>query len=109
MVEPFLEIRQNSEERLVLASSYGTFVFDKEQSQVLLEDGALIPFSAIRSVDVSAFPGGLGERSWSISLYQGLIERTTVARTYDDGEASVVAAKLARAIGCKVVALFGTR
>lgn len=108
LVEPFLELAEESEQQLILRSSYGTFTFDRLRRVVL--DGYAEPlgFDTIQSVDIAAFPGGRGERSWSITLYCGFVDRTTVARTYDDGEASIVAAKLARVVGCKVVSLSGT-
>lgn len=108
LVEPFLEVSEESEQRLVLRSSYGTFAFDRVRRVVLDGDTEPLAFDTIQSVDITAFPGGRGERSWSITLYCGFVDRTTVARTYDDGEASIVAAKLARVVGCKVVSLSGT-
>jgi len=105
LVEPFLELIENNDERLVLRSSYGEFVFDKTDGRVL-RDGILVSgFDDIQSVDVGAFPGGRGEKSWSIVLFRSLIDRITVARTYDDSDVSIVAAKLARILGCKVIAL----
>lgn len=108
LVEPFLELAEESEQQLILRSSYGTFTFDRLRRVVLDGDAEPLGFDTIQSVDIAAFPGGRGERSWSITLYCGFVDRTTVARTYDDGEASIVAAKLARVVGCKVVSLSGT-
>ena len=108
LVEPFLELAEESEQQLKLRSSYGTFTFDRLRRVVLDGDAEPLGFDTIQSVDIAAFPGGRGERSWSITLYCGFVDRTTVARTYDDGEASIVAAKLARVVGCKVVSLSGT-
>lgn len=105
LVEPFVEITENSPERLVVRSSYGEFGFDVSTRRVLHDGLEVAAFDEIESVDIGVFPGGRGERSWSIVLFRGLIDRITVARTYDDGEASVVAAQLARLLGCKVIAL----
>ena len=105
LVEPFLEVEENNEERLALRSSYGAFVFDKTERRVSRDGIAISQFDEIQSVDVGAFPGGRGERSWSIVLFRSLIDRITVARTYDDGQASIVASKVARVLGCKVIAL----
>lgn len=105
LVEPYLHLTESGDGRLLLASAYGNFVFDRN-ARVVLKDGVEISrFDAIESVDINAFPGGRGARSWALSLFRGFVDRTTVARTYDDGEASVVAAKLSRVIGCKVVSL----
>lgn len=109
LVEPFVEIESLDDDRLVLASSHGQFVFDRQARAVLQGDQQLTTFEAIQSVDIAAFPGGRGERSWSITLFCGFLDRITVGRTYDDGDASVVAAKLAAVIGCKVISLLGTR
>ena len=105
LVEPFLKVEENNEERLALRSSYGAFVFDKKERHVTKDGTVISQFDKIQSVDVGAFPGGRGERSWSIVLFRSLIDRITVARTYDDGQASIDAAKVGRAIGCKVIAL----
>ena len=105
LVEPFLEVIENSEERLALRSSYGAFVFDKTGRNVSRDGVVVCEFGEVQSVDVGAFLGGRGERSWSIVLFRSIIDRITVARTYDDGQASIVAAKLARMLGCKVIAL----
>jgi len=105
LIEPFLEVIENNEERLALRSSYGAFVFDKVDRRVLKDSIVVSQFDEVQSVDIGAFPGGMGQRSWSIVLFRSLIDRITLARTYDDGEASIVAAKVARVIGCKVIAL----
>jgi hypothetical protein len=104
LVEPFVDVDEDTDTRLVLTSSYGVFTFDKLQGQVLKGPDLVWAFDEIQSVDLRAFPGGLGARSWSVSLYKGVVDRVTVARTYDDGEASVVAAKISRIVGCKVIA-----
>ena len=102
LVEPFVEIEQ-----LVIESSHGRFVFDRRERVVSESGQQLATFDSIQSVDVAAFPGGRGERSWSITLFRSLFDRITIARTYDDGDASVVASKMAAVIGCRVVALLG--
>ena len=105
LVEPFIELHEAPERQLVVRSSYGSCTFDRENKRVLRPDQEPIMFSSIQSVDIAAFPGGRGERSWSITLYRGFLDRITVGRTYDDGEASVVGARLARVLGCKVIAV----
>lgn len=109
LVEPFIQLNEEPGQRLVLASPYGSFAFDRARAAVFRDEAELAPFDSIQSVDIAAFPGGRGARSWSITLYRGFVDRITVARTYDDGEASIVAARLARLIGCKVVSLVGRR
>jgi hypothetical protein len=109
LVEPFVEIEAIDDDQLVLESSHGRFVFDRKARVVLQEGQQLATFDSIQSVDLAGFPGGRGERSWSITLFSGFLDRITVGRTYDDGDASVVAAKLADVIGCKVISLLGTR
>ncbi len=109
LVEPFIHISEHSGRRLQLSSPYGRFCFDREQRLVLKDEVELMPFDAIESIDLAGFPGGRGAPSWSVTLYAGFTRRVTVGRTYDDGEASVVGAKLARLIGCKVVSLAGHR
>ncbi len=109
LVEPFVEIGQFDDDRLVVDSSHGQFVFDRLERRVLKDEAEVATFESIQSVDVAAFPGGLGERSWSITLFRGFFDRITVGRTYDDGDASVVAAKLAGVVGCKVISLMGRR
>ena len=105
LVEPFVDLQEEAERRLRVRSSYGDFVFDRERRVVLLRDGTELDFASIQSVDVAAFPGGRGERSWSVTLYRGFLDRITVGRTYDDGEASVLAARLSRVLECKVISL----
>ena len=105
LVEPFLEVTENSESRLVLRSSYGEFIFDKVSARVQRDGEDLCGFEEVETVDIGAFPGGRGEPSWSVTLYRGFVDRVTIARTYDDGEASVVAAKVARVLDRKVVSL----
>jgi hypothetical protein len=107
LVEPFVEIDHFDDDQLVIESSHGRFVFDRKARVVLQGEQQLAAFDTIQSVDIAAFPGGRGERSWSITLFCGFFERITVGRTYDDGDASVVAAKLADVIGCRVVSLMG--
>ncbi len=109
LVEPFVEVTEENERRLVLTSSYGIFVFNRGERTVHRGAAEVITFDSVQSVDIGAFPGGRGARSWSITLYRGLVDRITVARTYDDGEASVLAAKLGRVLGRKVVSLAGFR
>ncbi len=104
LVEPAIEISPPGPGPITLRSAHGEFTFDLE-SRTFSRDGAEVtPFAAIQSIDVGAFPGGRGERSWSITLYLGFLKRVTLGRTYDDGDASVIAARLARATGAKVVA-----
>ena len=105
LVEPFVEVEQFDDDQLILDSSHGRFIFDRRQRVVIQDDMQLATFDTIQSVDIGAFPGGRGERSWSITLFRSLFDRITVGRTYDDGDASVVAAKLAGVIGCRVVSL----
>lgn len=105
LVEPFVELHEEAERRLRVRSSYGDFVFDRERRVVLLHDDTELDFASIQSVDVAAFPGGRGELSWSVTLYRGFLDRITVGRTYDDGEASVLAARLSRVLECKVISL----
>ncbi len=109
LVEPFIEIGQFDDDQLIVESSHGRFVFDRRQRVVIQDDMQLATFDTIQSVDVAAFPGGRGERSWSITLFRSLFDRITVGRTYDDADASVVAAKLAGVMGCRVVSLMGHR
>jgi hypothetical protein len=109
LVEPFVDIESLDDDQLVLESSHGHFVFDRKARVVLQGGQQLATFDSIQSVDIAAFPGGRGERSWSITLFCGFLDRITVGRTYDDGDASVVAAKLAGVIGCKVISLLGQR
>ncbi|MCW5635894.1 MAG: hypothetical protein KIT17_21340 [Rubrivivax sp.] len=105
LVEPFVEIEAFDEDQLVIASSHGRFVFDRRQRVVSEGGQQLATFDSIQTVDVTAFPGGRGERSWSITLFRSMFDRITVGRTYDDGEASVAAARIADAVGCRVVSL----
>ncbi|MBL8340757.1 MAG: hypothetical protein JNL30_04745 [Rubrivivax sp.] len=109
LVEPFVEVEALDDNQLVLGSSHGRFVFDRQARVVLQDEQQLAAFDSIQSVDIAAFPGGRGERSWSITLFCGFLDRITVGRTYDDGDASVVASKLAGVIGCKVISLLGQR
>ncbi len=109
LVEPFVEIGQFDDNVLVIESSHGSFVFDRLLRVVKEGEQQLATFDTIQSVDIAAFPGGRGERSWSITLFRSLFDRITVARTYDDGDASVVAAKIASVIGCRIVSLMGHR
>lgn len=107
LVEPFIELTENNDQRVALHSSYGSFVFDRLRRVVLRDGVAVSAFDAVQSVDIGAFPGGRGERSWSLVLFRGVTDRITVGRTYDDGDASVLAARVAQALGCRVVVLAG--
>jgi hypothetical protein len=105
LVEPFVDIVANDDHRLHLLSSYGEFIFDKVDRRVLKDAVTVAVFDEIDSVDIDLFPGGRGQRSWSIVLFRGFVDRITVARTYDDGEASVLGSKLSGVLGCKIVSL----
>jgi hypothetical protein len=105
LVEPVLELTEEGESRIVIDSSHGHFEFDIARRVVRRDGVDIAVFDAIQSVDIGGFPGGRGEKSWSLSLYMGFFNRITLGRTYDDGDASVIAARLAKAIGCKVVSL----
>lgn len=105
LVEPFLALTEPAEQTLLLTSCQGRFAFDLARREMTPETGEPIAFSTVQSIDVAALPGGRGQPSWSLTLYRGPIDRTLLGRSYDDGDASVVAARLARAVGCKVVAL----
>ena len=105
LVEPFVELKEDSELRLHLASSYGEFVFQRDLRSITRDGVEVSSFDAVQTVDIGSFPGGRGARTWSISLYRGIVDRITVARTYDAGAASIVAARLGRVLGRKVVAL----
>ena len=109
LVAPFIDIAEFNEHRLVLVSPYGRFCFDRVQKVVLKDDAPVCTFGDIQSIDLAGFPGGRGAPSWTVTLYCGFTRRVTVGRTYDDGEASVTGARLARLIGCKVVSLAGHR
>lgn len=105
LVEPALRITGQSAHQLQIESELGQVVVDLDLRTVQVEPGRQIDFSDILSVDVGQFPGGRGEPSWSVALYLGPLRSIPLGRTYDDGDASVIAAKLARRIGCKVVAV----
>lgn len=105
LAQPSLRVDGRSDTTLRLVSELGRFELQLPQRQVLLPGGRSLGFDDVQSVDVGAFPGGRGEPSWSVSLYLGPLRRVPLGRTYDDGEASVIAARLARLIGCKVVAV----
>jgi hypothetical protein len=109
LVEPFVEVVDYNEQRLLLRSSYGEFEFDRSRAVVCRQGVEVADFRSIRSVDLAAFPGGRGQRSWSATLYRSFLDRITVARSYDDGEISVLGARLSRVIGCRVISLFGRR
>jgi hypothetical protein len=109
LIEPFVELAEDTEQRLVIRSPYGLFEFDRQERSVRRDAAEVTGFDAVQSVDIGAFPGGRGERSWSITLYRGVLDRITVARTYDDGEASVLAARISRMLGRKVISLAGLR
>lgn len=109
LIEPFVEIEQFDDNQLVVDSSHGRFVFDRLQRVVEAGGQQLATFDSIQTVDIAAFPGGRGERSWSITLFRSVFDRITVARTYDDGDASVVASKIAGVLGCRVVSMTGLR
>ena len=109
LIEPFVQIVELGEGRLQVDSAYGSFTFDRGLRLVHKDGAEISRFDAIESIDLAGFPGGRGAPSWSITLYRGFLDRITIGRTYDDGEASVVGARLARLIGCKVVSLTGRR
>ena len=103
--EPTLHVAEQQPRLLRVESELGSFVFDLEQRLVQVGADRVVDFADVQSVDVGGFPGGLGEASWSVSLYLGPLRSVPLGRTYDDGQASVIAAMLARRIGCKVVAV----
>lgn len=105
LAPPSLRVTDRSDTRLRVESELGRFELQLPARQVQLPDGRSLAFDDVQSVDVGAFPGGRGDPSWSVSLYLGPLRRVPLGRTYDDGEASVIAARLARLIGCKVVAV----
>lgn len=105
LVEPALSLVVHDEFALRIESELGVFSFDRARCVVEHDGRQLASFADIASVDIDAFPGGRGQPSWGLSLYASFLRRVALGRTYDDGTASVVAARLARAIGCKVVAV----
>jgi hypothetical protein len=105
LLEPSLELAAADEARIVLHSEQGVFTFDRLQRRVAHDGAEVATFDEVRSVDINAFPGGRGAPSWGLSLYCSFTRRVPLGRTYDDGNASVLAARLARALGCKVVAV----
>lgn len=105
LVEPFIELVESGEVRLRIHSSHGEFVFDREARKVLRDGQAVTDFDSVRSVDISSLPGREDSKSWALSLYLSFFQRITIGRTYDDGQASVLAARLAAVIGCKVLAM----
>jgi hypothetical protein len=109
LFEPSLDVESHDEDQMVIVSERGRFVFDRRQRIVLLDDEQVSDFDSVQSVDISAFPGGRGERSWALRLYRGFFDRITLGRTYDDGVASVAAAQLSRVLDVKVVALTRSR
>lgn len=109
LVAPYIRVAAFDEQRLVLDSAHGRFSFERLTRMVLKDGDEVCRFDDIESIDLAGFPGGRGAPSWSVTLYCGFTRRITVGRTYDDGEASVTGARLARLIGCKVVSLAGHR
>jgi hypothetical protein len=107
LVPPGLALQALDDDTLVLGSAHGRFVFDRAARCVRRDDEVVATFGAVQSVDIGSLPGGLGERTWSLTLYLGLVRRITLGRTYDDGEASIIAARLAGVLGCKVISLIG--
>lgn len=105
LVEPFVEIVEAGESLLCIRSSHGEFVFDRVQRQVLRDGTPVATFDSVQSVDISSLPGREDARSWALSLYITFFQRVTIGRTVDDGEASVIAAKVAGVLGCKVLAM----
>lgn len=109
LVAPYIRVAAFDEQRLLLDTSHGSFSFERLPRVVLKDGSEVCRFDDIESIDLAGFPGGRGAPSWSVTLYCGFTRRITVGRTYDDGEASVTGARLARLIGCKVVSLAGHR
>ena len=105
LVDPAIVLTALDPTQLQLVSAHGRFVFDRQRGQVQRDGIDIAAFEAVQSVDIGSFPGGRGAPSWSVSLYMGFFRRVTLGRTYDDGEASVVAARLARLLDRKVVSL----
>jgi hypothetical protein len=105
LVEPFIELVESGEYRLCISSSHGEFVFDREARVVLRSAQVVADFDSVRSVDISSLPGREDSKSWALSLYLSFFQRITVGRTYDDGQASVLASRLAAVLGCKVLAM----
>lgn len=105
LVEPALALLSHDDALIRVQSELGLFSFDLGRRAVERDGVPLAAFADIASVDIDAFPGGRGDPSWGLSLYLSFLRRVPLGRTYDDGLASVLAARLARAIGCKVVAL----
>lgn len=105
LLEPTLALVAHDDAALRIESELGVFVFDRVRRVVERDGQPVAAFGDIASVDIDAFPGGRGAPSWGLSLYQSFLRRVALGRTYDDGTASVVASRLSRAIGCKVVAL----
>ena len=94
LVEPFATLTERSGRCLVLSSSYGEFTFDRERGLLLQDGQEAAAFDSVQSVDLAAFPGGLGTKSWSITLYRGFVDRIDVAPT---GELRVVDYKTGKA------------
>lgn len=105
LLEPALVLGSAADGSPCVRSELGEFLFDRERRVVEHDGREVVAFGDIASVDIDAFPGGRGQPSWGLTLYLSFLHRVPLGRTYDDGTASVVAARLARLVGCKVVAL----
>jgi hypothetical protein len=105
LAEPSLALRPLGETQLLATSEQGRFVFDRERRQVQHGQIDIAAFDDVKSVEITVFPGGRGAPSWAVSLYLGRLRRIPLGRTYDDGDASVTAARLARLLGCKVLSM----
>ncbi|MFO1328955.1 MAG: hypothetical protein U1F56_16470 [Rubrivivax sp.] len=105
LLEPAFSLGSAGDGSLRVRSELGEYLFDRERRVVEHEGRVVAAFDDIASVDIDAFPGGRGQASWGLTLYLSFLNRVALGRTYDDGAASVAGARLARLIGCKVVAL----
>lgn len=100
-----IEILEQSDTQLVLASGRREIVVNKRFGTVKSGQRVLARFADIRAIEIQRRRDDDGPDTWSVSLALSWWSSVHVGRTEDATEASIVAARLSTITGKKVVAL----
>jgi hypothetical protein len=94
----------HTDKRLVIRSGTVELVVDRQVGTVARAGRKVASIEAIRSIDIARSDEEDGPERWSVSLYISWFSRVHIGDTYDDVNASIIAAHLSTITGKKVLA-----
>jgi hypothetical protein len=99
-----LDFDDSSPGRLVVQHRELKYVFDRTRREVTRGDRLLARFDTIRWVDLHTVPIRNGPTYWRVRLNIGFLRHIRIGTSTDDVSASIVAARIATAVGVQVKA-----